>query len=130
MKENAFDTSYLKNISNGNRDFEVKMLKTFLDQTNTEVSKISQYLQQKEWEPLGASVHKIKPSFHLVGALETEELLNTIEDMIRKGNDLDKLPELVSNFLIMCQKIIDETKFKFLSLEESFDILKNQISDS
>ena len=27
-------------------------------------------------------------------------------------------------------KIINETKFKFLSLEESFDLLKNQISDS
>jgi HPt (histidine-containing phosphotransfer) domain-containing protein len=105
MKTNAHlpDLTYLKNISKGNREFELKMLMTFMEQTSEEAAKISKCLVEKDWDSLYASVHKIKPSFHFIGARKTEKLIVAIEEMAREQNELNKLPHLINKFLQSCR---------------------------
>src|SRR3954469_54546 len=108
MAETSIDLSYLKTISMGNKDFELKLLKTFLDQTAVEMEKIRASLQQKDLDSISAAAHKIKSSFHFLGALRTEELLNTIENIARYKKETEKLPGLVSSFLNACTKILED----------------------
>jgi CheY-like chemotaxis protein/two-component sensor histidine kinase len=110
MAENSFNLSYLKNISKGNSAFELKMLQTFVEQTSIEKEKIQTFFQNQQWDLLSGSAHKIKPSFHFVGAFETEALLKNIEDTARSKTNLEKLPELVSKFLDTCSRTLEYVK--------------------
>src|ERR1051326_2781624 len=50
MIENLFSLSYLKNISKGNNEFELKMLKTFIEQTSSEMEKIKNAFKNQDWD--------------------------------------------------------------------------------
>jgi HPt (histidine-containing phosphotransfer) domain-containing protein len=104
------DLSYMKTISAGNRGFELKLLKTFIEQTSAEIEKIYRSNVQKDWNSIGLSAHKIKQSFHYIGALKTEILLNTIETIAGHKEQLEKLPELVNTFLGSCNRILEDVK--------------------
>lgn len=110
MNKNSLDLSFLKSVSKGKKDFELKMLKTFLEQTGSEMEKIQTALQNKEWDLLCGSAHKIKPSFLYIGEIETEKLLNTIEDITRNKKNIEKLPELVGVFLKSCKQTLENVK--------------------
>lgn len=110
MNKDSLDLSYLKGISKGNKEFELKMLKTFVEQTSSEMEKIQISFQNKEWDALGGAAHKIKPSFHFIGELETEKLLTTIEGMAKQKNELEKLPGLVDIFLKSCKQTLENVK--------------------
>lgn len=112
MTKHSLDLSYLKSISMGNQDFELKLLRTFIEQTTLEIEKIREYHYKRNWDSLCASAHKIKVSFHIIGALEMEKLLNTIEDTIRNKKYFGKLPELISIFLQRCRKTIKDVKIE------------------
>ena len=96
----------------GSNDFELKLLKTFVEQTTIEMEKIREFLQKKDWNSLCASAHKIKPSFHFIGGLEAETLLTSMEDITRHKTNLGKLPELVGTFLQACKKTIGDVKIE------------------
>lgn len=108
--EKSLDLSYLQNISMGNKEFVLKLLQTFVEQTSLEMEKIHELSLKKDWDSLSASAHKIKPSFHFVGALEMEALLNTIEIEAKDKSKLAELPAHISIFLKACKEIIIAVK--------------------
>lgn len=110
MKNKVIDLSYLKTISTGNRTFELKILETFAEQATAETALMSDSLLKKNWNALYFSSHKIKPSFHFVGGLEAEILLNRIEGITRDKNGLEDLPGLVNTFLLLCKEILAEVR--------------------
>ncbi len=122
MAKNSIDLFYLKNISMGNREFELKLLQTFVEQTDIEMKIIQESLQRKDWDALYASAHKIKPSLHFIGGLQTEALLKSIEGIVKDKINLEKLPELVSDFLKSCIQVIKEVKVEIENYQNSSKI--------
>lgn len=118
MNKSVIDLSYLKNISMGNSAFELKLLKVFIEQTIVETTKIKEFVTNKDWILLSASAHKIKPSFHFVGCVETEKLLNKIEDGAKDKRKQEELPQLVEVFLQLSEQIIKDVKSEIEKYQE------------
>lgn len=119
MATESIDLSYIKSISNGSRAFELQMLETFVDQTAGEIEKIEKYNLQQDWQSLCACAHKIKLSFHFIGADGIWTLLDTIEDMIRSKKGIEKVPAMVSSFLKMHGKVLDDVKIEIKKYTDS-----------
>lgn len=110
MNKNALDLSFLKQLSRGNESFELKLLKTFLEQTTLEMEKIKLAFLEKDWQALHNSAHKIKSSFHFIGELETEKILKTIEEICESENGLEQLPSLIDKFIGSCKRTLKNVK--------------------
>ncbi len=91
----------------------------YLEQTPPLISTMKQSLYDKDWDTLYSAVHKIIPSFSIMG------ISNDFEDMARKVQEYagtrqqtDKIDDLVTQLESICNQACVE-------LEEEFNLVKS-----
>jgi len=103
-----YDLSALKKLSNNDEDFIIDMLQTFKRTTPPILLRMEAYVSENKYEALGREAHKMIPGVSFLGAKHLQEVLVNIEEYIKAGENLDKIPALVaeainnSNELITC----------------------------
>jgi PAS domain S-box-containing protein len=118
QKEKCTNLDYLIRRTKSNPTLMMEMISLFLGQTTSLISTMKLSLHEKDWATLQSTVHKVIPSFSIVG-IHTD-----FENMARKVQELaseqktGKIPELVLQLVNVLEQACEE-------LEEEFNTIKN-----
>ena len=96
------DLSYLKTVSGGDENFMREMIEIFLSQAPTSITGMKSSLENKDWEGLAYTAHKIKPSITFMGIEAMKEVILKIEELAKEERDLDQIPILLEKFSKQC----------------------------
>lgn len=105
------DLSYLKEVASGNIEFMVEMIDIFLDQTPGYLSNLNEAIENKNWQKIAESAHKIKPTLGFMGIESAKETMAEIELNARKQEDFE-------NIVLKYNQMQDVFKTIFVKLEE------------
>lgn len=102
--------AYLRTLSNGDKGFIKEMLTLFIEQTPDMLTRMSKYLELKDWKSLSNVAHKMKPSVMFVGLKEIETDLKKIEDYAAERKNTEDIPAMLNRVTAVCTEAIDELK--------------------
>jgi PAS domain S-box-containing protein len=112
------DLTYLYKRTKANPELMKEMIELYLEQTPFLIRKIKQSLSEKDWDSLFTSVHKIIPSFSIMGIhKDFEEIAKKIQEYSSTQQHLNEIPELVLQIETVCAKACEE-------LKEEYDYIK------
>ena len=98
--EKQIDMHYLLDLSNGDMDFVVEVMDTFLAQTPISLKNLSLSVQQKDWEQVSKIVHKLKPNFAVLGLKDLHKQTLDIESVSKNiPFDPDQMTHLTEAFI-------------------------------
>ncbi|HLC83523.1 MAG TPA: ATP-binding protein, partial [Bacteroidia bacterium] len=113
------DLSFLMRRTKSNSELMMEMISLYLEQTPPLVSVMKQSLQDKDWLNLKSAVHKMIPSFSIMGISEEfENMAKKVQEVAGSDQQKNVLPELVLQLDYVCTRACKE-------LEEEYNILKN-----
>jgi len=76
-------------------------------------------LQEHDWKALHAAVHKMIPSFSIMGiSVDYENMAKKVQDYANNQLQLDGIPEMVLELETVCGQACEE-------LKEEFNTIKN-----
>jgi HPt (histidine-containing phosphotransfer) domain-containing protein len=97
---NKIKLEYLNELSGGDADFVASMLKTYVEETGSELQFLEEAFKKKDRSRISFWSHKIKTSFQMMGLLQLSKTAAELEEKA-KNMDLDvDLMLLDLNFII------------------------------
>jgi CheY-like chemotaxis protein len=110
----SVDLTYLHKRTKANPQLMMEMIELYLQQTPSLISKIKQSLSEKDWDSLFASVHKLIPSFSIMGIhKDFEENAKKIQEYSSTKQHLNEIPELVLSLETVCAEACEELKEEY-----------------
>ncbi|MHB8258813.1 MAG: PAS domain-containing hybrid sensor histidine kinase/response regulator [Bacteroidia bacterium] len=123
-KSKYTDLSYLSHRTKSDPKLMMEMISTYLEQTPPLISAMKQGLQDKDWNLLQGAVHKMIPSFSIMGI--SKDFENLAKKVQEYANNIqlqhEKIPEMVLQLEDICSQACKE-------LEEEFHMIKNSNSE-
>ena len=104
------DLKYLKEYSDSDMDFVVEMIELFLDNTPGFVRDLVNALENKEFDTIAKTAHKMKPSMTFMGLSNGKELCVSIEYEAKNHPFEPLLSEKVHALDKLCQEAFVELK--------------------
>ena len=77
------DLKYLKEFSGGDLYFIRDMLETYITEAPLTMQKIQMAVEKENWEEVYKGIHKMKPSFIMLGMQHQHDLAAEVERMVR-----------------------------------------------
>jgi len=113
------DLTYLKRITKSNPNLMMEMISLYLEQTPVILSSMNQSVAEKDYTSLYKAVHKLIPSFAIMGIdADFENMAKKLQGYAIKQENLDEVPDLVLQLDKVCKQACEE-------LTEAFNELKN-----
>lgn len=97
------DLGYLRTISE-DPEFLREMIRRFLEHAPVYLSEMKAACDQKSWEKLSLSTHKLKPSATYMGINGLLQVLLNIEKHCNKNPDPNALTSLIRQADALCEK--------------------------
>jgi len=125
IKHKCIDLDYLNRRTKSNPALMIEMISLYLEQTPPLVSAMKQSLQDNDWGTLHASVHKMLPSFSIVGInTDYENMAKKVQEYARAQQQADEISDMVLQIENVCSQACAElkeeiTKFKKILLDDS-----------
>lgn len=111
-KETYIDMSYLEEVSIGDSSFILDIAHLFINQTCADLEKARKLMKAEEWEDMALSIHKVKPTFKLLGIKSAEKKLEKLQHCAKQEIDLGELPHLLQEVNDIYQLAVNELKQK------------------
>jgi len=102
-----YDLNLLKKISNGNDDVVLEMIESFIETVAESLAELDEFSENKEWDRLSATAHRMRPSLDVLGICGIEKEIRLIERYARERKNTEKLPGLVAKLNHICDKVTD-----------------------
>jgi len=117
------DLTYLINRTKSNPQLMMDMITLYLEQTPPLISSMKQGILDKDWDSLYAAVHKIIPSFHIMGIHNDFEVIaKKVQEYASKQQHPDELQQWVLQLENVCSQACKE-------LEEAYNLIKKQTDE-
>jgi PAS domain S-box-containing protein len=121
-KGKCIDLEYLSRRTKSDPALMMQMISIYLEQTPPLIREMKKSLLDKDWDSLYAAVHKMIPSFSIMGiSTEFETMAKKVQEYSGKKNHKDEIPDLVLKLESVCVRACRE-------LEEEYSIIKNKNS--
>ncbi len=118
----CIDLDYLAHRTKSNPKLMMEMISLYLIQTPPLISAMRQSLLDKDYVLLHASMHKIIPSFSIMGmSTDFEDIARKIQEFAGTQQMKDGINEMVVKLEDICKQACSE-------LEVEFEIIKNTLS--
>jgi CheY-like chemotaxis protein len=118
-KVKCIDLGYLAQRTKSNPKLMMEMIFLYLEQTPPLVKLMKQSLRDKDWISLYAAVHKMIPSFSIVGISSNfENMAKKLQVYASSQQHAEEMPEIVLQLEIVCTQACNE-------LKQEFDTIKN-----
>jgi CheY-like chemotaxis protein len=118
-KNRCFDMAYLSRHTKSNPALMMEMISLYLEQTPPLVSAMKKGWQNKDWNSLYSAVHKMIPSFSIMGISEdSEDMARKVQDFASTQKQADGIPDMVLQLESICLQACEE-------LKEEFNTIKN-----
>jgi PAS domain S-box-containing protein len=116
-RSKCVDLTFLKKRTKGNRELMMEMIELYLEQTPPLVTKMKQSLHNKDWDSLHLAVHKMIPSFSIMGIhKDFENIAKKIQEYSSTQQHLYEVQELVAQVNNVCTQACEE-------LEEEYNLI-------
>jgi PAS domain S-box-containing protein len=113
------DLQYLIKRTKSNPILIMEMISLYLEQTPPLISLMKKSWQEKDWVPLYASVHKLIPSFAIMGInIDYENMAKKVQDYAKNQQQSEGISELVSEIDNVCTTACVE-------LQAEYTLIKN-----
>jgi PAS domain S-box-containing protein len=117
------DLNYLIQCTKSNPLLMMEMISLYLVQTPPLISAMKQSWKEKEWSLLYASVHKMIPSFAIMGiSSDFEEMAKKVQNFAKNQQQSDGISDMVLEIENVCAHACEE-------LEAEFNMIKNTKND-
>ncbi|MFM9946393.1 MAG: ATP-binding protein, partial [Saprospiraceae bacterium] len=122
MQSKCIDLTYLSGITDSNPALMMEMFTIYLEQTPPLISAMRQSTQDKDWDLLYAAVHKLIPSFLIVGInSKFEEMARKVQEYASTQKHLEEIPDLVMQLDNVCTQACKELVLALNSIKTSSD---------
>lgn len=112
------DLGYLIHRTKSNPILMMEMISLYLEQTPTLISEMKQSLQDENWPSLYAAVHKMIPSFSIMGiSIDIENMARKVQEYA-SIQQAERIPDLLLQLENVCEQACKE-------LKEEFNTIKN-----
>jgi len=97
----------------------MEMISLYLEQTPQLITAMKQGLHDKDWNCLYSAVHKMIPSFAIMGiSTDFENIAKKVQEFATTQKQSEDIPELVLQLESICEQACEE-------LEVEFNAIKN-----
>lgn len=118
----CIDLTYLNKRAKANPELIMELIALYLEQTPLLISKMKQSAVDNDWDLLYAAVHKIIPSFYIMGIhKDYEDKAQKIQEYTSTQQHLDKVQELVIQIENICNQACIELKEEYYILKKTTD---------
>ena len=110
---------YLKELTLGNREGMIIMLKAYLEETPTLLGNLKIGIEKNDWPAVKYAAHSMLPSFPMLG-METkyEEIARKIQDHATRAEESKEIKKLFSELEVACEKAMHELESELAELEK------------
>jgi PAS domain S-box-containing protein len=122
------DLTYLNKRTKAKPELMMEMIVLFLKQTPDLIEEMKQSLNQKDWQRLYSVVHKIIPSFSIMGMnKDPEEIAKKIQEYAKNLKHLVRIKKLVLQLEKICSDACQELEEEFGSSIVKYRLGNNNI---
>jgi len=116
----CIDLGYLNIRTKSNPTLMMEMISLYLEQTPPLISAMRKCLEEKNWEGLHTAVHKMIPSFAIVGInVDFENMARKVQDYAIAQLQADGIQDMVLQLGNICSQACKE-------LEEEYNMIKSK----
>ncbi len=101
-----YNLELLENLTKNQNAAIVKMLQVFIEKSTMELKQLVEYTEQKDWEKVASTTHKMKPSFAYLSMKQVESLVQQIHHLAKNNEQVEIIPKLVQNTKSLIEFII------------------------
>jgi PAS domain S-box-containing protein len=113
------DLDYLIQRTKNNPELMMEMITAFLEQTPPLIDAIKLGLQEQNWDLLQAAVHKIIPSFSIMGIpKDFENVAKKIQTFARLQQQTEDIHHLVLEIENVCRQACKELEIEFIRIKD------------
>lgn len=98
-----FDVNYL-----GDQDLVKDMIKMFINNTPSMIEQIRDSYENNNWKQLYQSVHKVKPTFTMIGLQKVSVICEHIESHVKSENNV-KEAKALNDFITLLENKAEES---------------------
>ena len=119
----CINLGYLTQRTKSDPKLMMEMISLYLEQTPPLVSAMKQGLHDKDWASLQAAVHKMIPSFSIMGiSTDYEEMAKKVQEYANMQKQEDNISDFVLQLENVCTRACAE-------LQEEFNLIKKNASE-
>jgi PAS domain S-box-containing protein len=113
------DLQYLITRTKANPILMMEMISLYLEQTPTLISAMKQSWKEKDWSSLYSAVHKMIPSFSIMGiSVDYENMAKKVQEYAKTQLQSDGISDLVQELETVCTSACIELKEEYTGLKE------------
>ena len=102
-KYKYIDLSRLTLITLSKPEFKVEMITLYMKQTPKLIAAMKQAFKEKDWAMLHSSVHKMIPSFSIMGISKSiEAMARKVQEAAYLKQNIEGLSDMISQIDIVC----------------------------
>jgi hypothetical protein len=103
--------TYLMQRTKSNPALMSAMIDAYLEQTPPLIQTMTQSFEDKNWELLHAAVHKMMPSFLIMGiSNDFESMAKKVMDYAKTRQEADNISDFVAQLADVCTRACDELR--------------------
>jgi PAS domain S-box-containing protein len=118
-KSRCIDLDYLIRRTKSNPDLMMQMISLYLEQTPPLISAMKQSFHDKNWTLLYSAVHKMIPSFSIMGiSSDFENMAKKVQEFASTQKQTDGINDMVLQLGNVCNQACRELEEELLELKE------------
>ncbi len=106
--EPEISLAYLKDIADGSQEFMVEMIDIFLHQTPAYLAELEKSIENKDWSTVAEIAHKVRPTFTFIGVDQLTEIMASIEQKARSGEDLSTISKEFNEVKPLLRRVFEK----------------------
>lgn len=117
-KTKCIDLQYLSHRTKSDPKLMMEMISLYLEQTPPLINAMKKGLEDKDWDTLHAAVHKMIPSFSIMGiSTDFENKAKKVQEYASSQKEIHVIPDLILELEAVCRQACEE-------LTEEFNVIK------
>ena len=118
-KSKCIDLEYLIRRTKSNPNLMMEMISAYLEQTPPLICTMKKSFQDKDWNLLYSSVHKMIPSFSIMGmSVDFENMAKKVQEFASTQKQSDGINDLVFQLGKVCTQACSELEEELIGLKE------------
>jgi PAS domain S-box-containing protein len=119
VKSRCIDLEYLMERTKSNPELMSEMIALYLEQTPVLISTMKQSFNDKDWETLEATAHKMIPSFSIVGiSSDFENMAKKVQEFASNKYEEEVILDMVMQLENICTQACKELEEELLILKK------------
>jgi PAS domain S-box-containing protein len=120
IKPKCIDLDYLTQRTKSNPSLMMEMISLYLEQTPPLINIMKQSFKDKDWQSLRAAVHKMIPSFSIMGiGQDVENMARKVQEYASTQTQTDGINALVFQIGDVCEQACQELHEEFVRIKNT-----------